>query len=83
MVEAPAEPSADGQVVGQTSSDGRGEPLQEFPLLPLKTVRAAGEVAGQSLCHASVLPSCLYEMRTGIKLNLSASVASARIGHQS
>jgi len=29
------------------------------------------------------MPSPLYEIRTGITLSLSASVASARIGHQS
>ena len=38
---------------------------------------------GQSHRHASAVPSCLYEIRTGMTLSRSASVASARIGHQS
>ena len=33
MVEAPAQPSADGQVVTQTSSDARSEQLQELPYI--------------------------------------------------
>ena len=55
----------------------------ELSIGSLRVARAAGEATGQSHRHASAPPSRLCEIRTGITRSLSASSASARIGHQS
>jgi len=81
--EAPAQPSADGQVVTQTSSDARSERLQKHFRRNASDGSSRWRAGRPIPLHASARPSCLYEIHTGITLSLSASVASARMGHQS
>ena len=70
MVEAPAQPSADGQVVTRTSSDARSEQLHELPLVTSVTRRDSDS---RCRCRASSglrdLPFALLDEREQVAVD--------------